>query len=102
MTHLCPLLAEQIFRHKVTGWTLKKETKTNEVVIIITFNRISTESSIDTVLCRPWSDEVEDYAEYKRIRKLYRDKQSEAMNSPLTALDPRTDSAFDGDGLSKT
>lgn len=77
------------------GWTLKKETKTNEVVIVVTFKRLPTENSIDTVLCRPWSDEVEDYAEYKRIRKQYRDKQSEAMNWPLTAPTVQTDGARD-------
>jgi hypothetical protein len=58
---------------------------------------------MDTVLCRPWSDEVEDYAEYKRIRKQYRDKQSETASptssptaSPTSAVSPvPTDGSVD-------
>lgn len=34
---------------------------------------------METVLRRPWSDEIEDYAEFKRIRQVQRKKQKEAM-----------------------
>jgi hypothetical protein len=44
---------------------------------------------MDSVLCRPWSDEVEDYTEYKRLRRQYRDKQNESRKPTLK---------FSGDG----
>lgn len=83
-------------RHKVTGWTLKKETKTNEIALVITFKRLASEPSMDSVLCRPWSDEVEDYVEYKRIRKQFHDSQNDAMRLKPTASAISTDGACDG------
>lgn len=50
---------------------------------------------MDTVLCRPWSDEVEDYVEYKRIRKQYRDKQNAPASQTSTALTISSDGAFE-------
>jgi hypothetical protein len=44
----------------------------------ITFQRLSSESSMDAVLQRPWTEEAEDYARYKRIKKDAREKRHEA------------------------
>lgn len=51
---------------------------------------------MDSVMCRPWSDEVEDYVEYKRIRKRYHDAQNDAMHTKLTASTIATDGAGEG------
>jgi hypothetical protein len=64
---------------------LKKETKSNDTFILITFKRLASELSMDSVLCRPWSDEVEDYTEYKRLRRMYREKQN-GTRRPLLKL----------------
>lgn len=53
---------------------------------------------MDSVMCRPWSDEVEDYVEYKRIRKRYHDDQNDAMHPKLTASTIATDDAGEGAG----
>lgn len=44
----------------------------------ITFKRLSSESSMDAVLERPWAEEVEDFSRYKRLKQEARDKQEEA------------------------
>ena len=48
------------------------------MVYDITFQRLSTESSMDLVLQRPWTEEAEDYARYKRLKKDAREKRHEA------------------------
>ncbi|KAF7189105.1 hypothetical protein HII31_09527 [Pseudocercospora fuligena] len=70
--------------HKVTGWTIKHDNKTNQMVYIVNFQRLASESSMELVLKRPWSDEIEDYTEYKRIRNLQRGKQKAASKPVLT------------------
>lgn len=57
------------------GWTIKTDPKTSETVFLITFKRLPNEVSMDTVLSRPFTDEVEDYTEYKRLRHVHREKQ---------------------------
>ncbi|KAF2162122.1 hypothetical protein M409DRAFT_27502 [Zasmidium cellare ATCC 36951] len=64
--------------HKVMGWTIKTDPKTSETVFLITFKRLPNEVSMDTVLSRPFTDEVEDYTEYKRLRHVHREKQKES------------------------
>lgn len=44
----------------------------------ITFQRLSGESSMEAVLQRPWTEEAEDYARYKRLKKDAREKRHEA------------------------
>ena len=56
-------------RHRVVGWSISRDVKTEEIVYLIKFQRLPSEPGMETVLCRPWSDEVEDYLEYKRIRR---------------------------------
>lgn len=48
------------------------------MVYDITFQRLSSESSMDAVLQRPWTEEAEDYARYKRLKKDARQKRHEA------------------------
>ena len=48
------------------------------MVYDITFQRLSSESSMDAVLQRPWTEESEDYARYKRFKKDAREKRHEA------------------------
>lgn len=47
------------------------------MVYDITFQRLSSESSMDAVLQRPWTEEAEDYARYKRFKKDAREKRHE-------------------------
>ncbi|EME85509.1 uncharacterized protein MYCFIDRAFT_210249 [Pseudocercospora fijiensis CIRAD86] len=54
------------------------------MLYIVNFQRLPTEPSMEIVLKRPWSDEVEDYTEYKRIRNLQREKQKAALKPVLT------------------
>lgn len=48
------------------------------MVYDITFQRLSSESSMDAVLQRPSTEEAEDYARYKRFKKDAREKRHEA------------------------
>lgn len=48
------------------------------MVYDITFRRLSSESSMDDVLQRPFVEEIEDYARYKRLKKDAREKRHEA------------------------
>lgn len=70
-------------RHKVAGWTIRLDPKTGTVGYLVTFRRLPSDVDMDMVLKRPWSDEVEDYSEYKRIRKLQRDGHKDSMEPRL-------------------
>lgn len=48
---------------------------------------------MEEVLKRPWTDEIEDYAEYKRIRQIHRDRQQLKETGGITAASVRTLSA---------
>jgi len=54
---------------------------------------------MDTVLRRPGLEEIEDYAEYKRLRQLAREKQTESAkaktNRTLPALTVSSDGTVD-------
>ncbi|EMC92317.1 hypothetical protein BAUCODRAFT_151729 [Baudoinia panamericana UAMH 10762] len=54
--------------HKVTGWYIQLDSRTRTTVYYINFKRLPDQLSMDTVLARPWTEEVEDYREYKRMR----------------------------------
>ncbi|KAK5134485.1 hypothetical protein LTR08_006402 [Meristemomyces frigidus] len=58
----------------LTGWSIKPDPKSKGFVYDISFRRLSSEISMDKVLSRPWTDEVEDYKEYKRLRNIARGK----------------------------
>lgn len=55
------------------------------MVYDITFQRLSSESSMDLVLDRPWTEEAEDYARYKRLKKDTREKRHEAARKVVEA-----------------
>ncbi|KXT15574.1 hypothetical protein AC579_9969 [Pseudocercospora musae] len=76
--------AESSRRHRVTGWTIKHDNRTNQMVYIVNFRRLVSESSMELVLKRPWSDEIEDYTEYKRIRDLQRERSRATSKPTLT------------------
>lgn len=51
---------------------------------------------MDVVLRRPYSDEVEDYQEYKRLRQTVRDQQDDAVKARLPASMPAVTVSQDG------
>jgi hypothetical protein len=53
------------------------------MVYDITFKRLSSESSMEAVLLRPSTEEVEDYAKYKRHKKSAREKRQEAERKAM-------------------
>jgi hypothetical protein len=53
------------------------------MVYDITFKRLTSESSMETVLQRPWTEEAEDYAKYKRLKSSARDKRQEAERKAM-------------------
>ncbi|KAI6793298.1 hypothetical protein KC356_g6615 [Hortaea werneckii] len=61
--------------HKVSGWTVRTDPQSKQVVYEITFTRLASEPSMTEVQRRPFAEEVEDYKEYKRLRDLHRKKQ---------------------------
>lgn len=67
-----------VTRHKVVGWSIITDKATKQMVYQVQFERLPSEPSMDVVLCRPYSDEVEDYGEYKRLRHVLREQQEEA------------------------
>ena len=56
-----------------------------ETVYDIHFKRLASEVSMDLVLRRPYSDEIEDYREYKRIRQAARLAQEQAVKAKMEA-----------------
>ncbi|KAI7313518.1 hypothetical protein KC315_g11630 [Hortaea werneckii] len=61
--------------HKVSGWTVRTDPQSKQVVYEITFTRLASEPSMAQVQRRPFAEEVEDYKEYKRLRDVHRKKQ---------------------------
>jgi hypothetical protein len=53
------------------------------MVYDITFKRLSSESSMEAVLLRPWTEEVEDYAKYKRLKRSAREEGQEAERKAM-------------------
>lgn len=64
--------------YKVTSWSIVRDPTTKQLVYDIAFKRLATESSIDTVFQRPWTEEVEDYGRYKRLKRGARERRLEA------------------------
>ncbi|KAK3671336.1 hypothetical protein LTR78_008796 [Recurvomyces mirabilis] len=79
--------------HKVSGWSIKRDAKTKAMVYDIHFVRLPDQQPMEEVLCRPWTEEIEDYKEYKRLRFLVRDKKAEAVRSVAGALSTLAGSA---------
>ena len=66
------------------------------MVYEVKFKRLPSELSMDLVLRRPFSDEVEDYREYKRLRSIMRSNQEEAAKAKKEATTPALTVSTDG------
>jgi hypothetical protein len=55
------------------------------MVYDITFKRLTSESSMEAVLQRPWTEEIEDYARYKRLKRSAREKRQEIERRAMEA-----------------
>ena len=83
----------KLYRHNVDGWSVKKDAQSKKTVFTVVFKRLATEVSMDTVLCRPWSNEIDDYLEYKRLRQIARENEAKVNKSTSTAsIDGTVDS----------
>jgi hypothetical protein len=69
----------------VVSWSIVLDPATKRMVYGITFQRLYGESSMDAVLQRPWTEEVEDYARYKRLKRDAREKRQEATQKILAS-----------------
>jgi hypothetical protein len=67
-----------------------------EIVYDIHFKRMASEVSMDIVLRRPYSDETEDYREYKRIRQAARLAEEQAGKAKRNAAAPTFTISSDG------
>lgn len=74
--HREPAADELRVSHKVAGWCIKMDSKTRGMVYDITFKRLPNQVSMESVLARPYIDEIEDYKEYKRLREMARQAQA--------------------------
>lgn len=83
-------------RHIVVGWSIAPNPKTKEMIYDIRFKRLASEPNMDIVLRRPFTDEVEDYKEYKRLRQITRDRQQEAARTERGAFMPAVTISQDG------
>ncbi|KAK0811335.1 hypothetical protein LTR38_003663 [Friedmanniomyces endolithicus] len=80
----------------VAGWTIKMDAKKKEMLYFISFKRLPDQLSMDEVLRRPWTEEIEDYREYKRLRRLARDKQTETARPRIDLATPTVTFSTDG------
>ena len=76
---------------------MKKDNKTGEVVFLVTFMRLPNQTPMEEVLARPWSDEVEDYAEYKRLRQLAKEEKPGLKPAVTVQTDGPVDEVLDVD-----
>lgn len=82
-------IAEQCCdRHRVTGWSIKSDPKSNGMIYDISFKRLPNQPSMDSVLRRPWVEEIEDYKEYKRLRQVARDQQASGARLKKDEIQP--------------
>lgn len=76
---------------------MKKDSKTGEVVFLVNFRRLPNQVPMEEVLSRPWSDEVEDYAEYKRLRQLAKEEKPPLKPAVTVQTDGPVDEVIDVD-----
>ncbi|KAG9602828.1 hypothetical protein KCU86_g8694, partial [Aureobasidium melanogenum] len=55
--------------YKVSGWRITQDPKTKEINYYISFDRLPSEPPLGPVLEHPTAEELDDYREYKRIRR---------------------------------
>ena len=80
----------------VTGWSIKMDVHSKQMVYDISFKRLPDQISMTEVLARPWTEEIEDYKEYKRLRQTARDKQAEAAKAKKEVVKPTVTVSADG------
>lgn len=51
---------------------------------------------MEEVLCRPWTEEIEDYKEFKRLRLAAREKMAESMKAGNEDANPIVRASADG------
>ena len=85
-----------MYRHRIIGWAIRPDAKSKAMIFEIKFERLASELSMDIVLRRPFSDEVEDYKEFKRQRQMIRDKQEDAARAKAEASRPALTVSIDG------
>ncbi|KAM3422761.1 hypothetical protein BST61_g245 [Cercospora zeina] len=73
--------------YKIVGWSLKFDKKSNETVYIVNLKRLSGQVDFETVLARPWTDELEDYKEYKRLHDLEHAKSKTRQDKKQESAD---------------
>lgn len=76
----CLIRGNKLTQHRfvVVGWSIKTDEKSKQILYQIDFKRIANQLGMDVVLRRPFTDEVEDYKEYKRIRQAQHDSHAQA------------------------
>ena len=89
--------------YKVSGWRITQDPKTKAIHYDIAFDRLPSEPPIGPVLEHPNMEELDDYREYKRIRKEIRQhrnllRHSLRFGAPVSG----SNSARDRVSLSKT
>lgn len=62
-------------RHKTVAWSVVRDRITGAWTYNITLQRLPDQEPMEKVLRRPWAEEIEDYREFKRLRKEVKDKQ---------------------------
>jgi hypothetical protein len=72
-------------RYKVMSWSIVHIPATGRMVYDITFRRLPSEPSMEAVLQRPWTEEVEDYAKYKQLKRTARERRQEAERKAMEA-----------------
>ncbi|KAF2726382.1 hypothetical protein K431DRAFT_213881 [Polychaeton citri CBS 116435] len=62
--------------HKVSGWRIYQKQGAGRMICEITFKRLPCSTTADSILSRPFAEEIEDYKEYKKMRREAREKPS--------------------------
>lgn len=88
----------------MTGFTITMDKGSKEMIYNVQFKRITLGDEkkdldrLESILQRPWSDEVEDYKEYKVLRRAAREKESAGIAGPRSN-DPTPALALGSDGV---
>jgi hypothetical protein len=97
--------------YKVTGWRIIQDPKTKAIHYDISFDRLPSEPPIGPVLEHPNMEELDDYREYKRVRKEIRQHRNLLRHSlrfgtpdtvPATTPDRMSISKTNSDEIIKT
>ncbi|KAM0714013.1 hypothetical protein Q7P37_010977 [Cladosporium fusiforme] len=72
--------------YKVTSWSIVHDEQSHRMVYDITFKRLASEASMDAVLLRPFTEEIEDYRLYKKLRAEASEKEKKAGERAAAAV----------------